>query len=638
VRKPSLSAFTLRENEMQPKRNDNSMGIEEEDMRRSECVTVRRRLPLGDLSAFLTLLLFLFLMPQRVDAAAATAMERLQALSKAMTFDWAKAHPITATFLGLSDEDGLLDTPSEAENAHDLATIRGWKKELDSIPLDGASLVDVDDAKLLRAQLTGFERQYVVYKSYEKDPSGPSLAILGAVYTQFLHLPIAGTDGATKGDVAVAWQKIIARLAGAPKYIAAGNALVTHPGHLFGVTGAQQLAGAPSFLGGPLTDTAKQQLTAERFAEFEKARDATLAAMAESKKYIDEHAAAWPENYAIGREAYDTMLRDERLLPFDAADVERMGRDELAHGWAEQFWLEHLAAERGTTIGADTGGGLAPGGPALIDYYRARIAQLREFVEQHHVVDIPAWLGEIQVIETPKFLQPVSPGASMNPPLLFSKANNGFYFITPPVSLAEAAKNLDPNQDFDRDRILSTAAHEAMPGHFLQLSIARRHPNFVRKTEFANELIEGWAYYGEELFVRLGLFGDDLDGRYYVAQWERVRGARAVADVKLASGAWTTEQAVEFFAHETGFSKDQATAAIAAMALGPGGVIAYTVGRAQIEGLLSDYRAKAGARASLQDFDDRLLCYGSTPLSVVGPELLADLGKPLAEVRANAGF
>src|SRR5580704_17327139 len=243
----------------------------------------------------------------------------------------------------------------------------------------------------------------------------------------------------------------------------------------------------------------------------------------------------------------------------------------------------------------------------------------------------------MSVIETPKFLQPVSPGASMNPPLLFSKGTTGFYFITPPTSLAEAAKKLDANQDFDRDRILSTAAHEAMPGHFLQLSIARRHPDFVRKIQGSSEFVEGWAFYGEELLVQLGLFGDDLDARYYVAQWERVRGARAIVDPELASGAWSVDRAVEFFARETGFSPEQAKEAVAGIALGPGAVIAYTAGRTELEALLAEYRSKAGASASLRDFHDRLLCYGSTPFSVAGPELLADLKKPLAEVRAAAG-
>jgi len=555
-----------------------------------------------------------------------------------MTFDWAKAHPLVATFLGLSDEDGRLDTPSLAQNARDLAMIRDWERELAAIPLHGASLADVDDAKLLRAQLSGYERQYIVYKTYEKDPSGPSLAIMNAVYTQFLHLPIAGTAGATAADVGAAWQKIIERLKGAPAYIVSGNKLVTHPGHLYGVTGAEQLAGAPSFFGGPLTDAAKQQMPADRFGDFVQARDGALAAMNQTKKYIDEHAASWPENYAIGRAAYDAMLRDEELLPFNSNDIERMARDELAHGWAVQIWVEGLAAERGVPIGPETGGGLAPGGAALIDYYRARIAQLQEFVAQHHVIDVPDWLGEMAIVETPKFLQPVSPGASMNPPLLFSKGTTGFYFITPPTSLAEAAKRLDANQDFDRDRILSTGAHEAMPGHFLQLSIARRHLDFVRRIQASSEFMEGWAFYGEELFVQLGLYGDDLDGRYYTAQWERVRGARAIVDPELASGDWSVDRAVQFFAHETGFSPVQAKAAIAGIALNPGQMIAYTAGRAEIEALLAEYRAKAGTGASLRDFHDRLLCYGSTPISVMGPELLADLAKPLAEVRAGAAY
>ena len=67
-----------------------------------------------------------------------------------------------------------------------------------------------------------------------------------------------------------------------------------------------------------MTDAAKEQLPADRFAAFVKARDGALAAMNQTKKYIDEHAASWPENYAIGRAAYDAMLRDEELLPFNS--------------------------------------------------------------------------------------------------------------------------------------------------------------------------------------------------------------------------------------------------------------------------------------------------------------------------------
>jgi uncharacterized protein (DUF885 family) len=194
-------------------------------------------------------------------------------------------------------------------------------------------------------------------------------------------------------------------------------------------------------------------------------------------------------------------------------------------------------------LGAPSGGGLAPGGPALIGYYRERIAELRKFVTDAEVVTIPSWLGTMEIVETPSFLQPVSPGASMNPPRLFDRSSTGYYYITPAKLLEEAAARLDMNEDFDRDRILSTAAHETIPGHFMQLSIARRHPDFIRKIQDSGSLAEGWAFYGEEMFVRLGLYGERRDGRLMTARWERVRGARAICDPRLASGEWSYAQA-----------------------------------------------------------------------------------------------
>ncbi len=241
-------------------------------------------------------------------------------------------------------------------------------------------------------------------------------------------------------------------------------------------------------------------------------------------------------------------------------------------------------------------------------------------------------------METPSFLQPLLPGANMNPPRLFESSTTGFYFITPPKSLEEAAARLDMNQDFDRDRILSTAAHEAMPGHFLQLSIAKRHPDFVRRIQSSAVFEEGWAFYGEEMFVRLGLYGDHLDGRLFTARWERVRGARATVDPKLAIGEWTYEQAVDFYAQQTSFSHEAAAAQVASMAANPGYYDAYTVGRLQLENLLAEYTLRMGARASLHDFHDRLLSYGSVPFAIVAPELLADLEKTASAVRAAANY
>jgi uncharacterized protein (DUF885 family) len=177
-----------------------------------------------------------------------------------------------------------------------------------------------------------------------------------------------------------------------------------------------------------------------------------------------------------------------------------------------------------------------------------------------------------------------------------------------------------------------------MPGHFLQLSVAKRHPDFVRKIQQCTAFQEGWAFYGEEMLLRLGLYGDDLDARLSIARWERVRGARAIVDPKLHSGEWTFRQAADFYARESGFTQQAAEAAVAGIVTNPGYMIAHTVGRLQLEQLLAAYLQKTAGHASLHDFHDRLLSYGSVPFAVVGPELLADLDKPATAVRAAANY
>jgi hypothetical protein len=574
---------------------------------------------------------------------AQTPHQQLISLAQDIIYTTAAVYPMSATYLGIPGHDGELEAPSETFRAAQVQRLTEWRGRLDRVAASfdaQSTLADRDDERLLRARLTRSLDELLVYQTDRKDYADAATSLVGVVFTQFQHLPVAGAEGATALDVRRAWLDITRRLAGAPAYLAAARQLVTMPCHLYGVVGSRELAGAPDFLKVALSDAARSQLGPQSrdYAAFVRARDAALAALARTRQYIDAHVAAWPENYAIGRAAYDRMLKEEQLLPFDSRDVERIARDELAHGWAEEEWVQNAAQRRGVALGAASGGGLAPGGAALVDYYRDCIAQLRKFVTEQQIVTVPDWLGTMRIVETPAFLQPVSPGASMNPPRLFSLSTTGYYYITPPKSLAEAAARLDMNEDFDRDRIESTAAHEALPGHFMQLSIAKRHPDFVRRIAFDGVFAEGWAFYGEEMFVRLGLYGDDLDARLFVARWERVRGARAVVDPQLASGEWTYQHAAEFFAAETGFTREQAEAAVAGIATRPGYVIAYSIGRLQIENLLAEYQRRKGASGSLLDFHDRLLSYGTAPLAIVGPELLADLDKPASDVRAAANY
>ena len=103
-------------------------------------------------------------------------------------------------------------------------------------------------------------------------------------------------QGATDADLRRAWADITSRLAKAPAFVEAGQKLVTRPGRLQGQTGAKQLAGAPDFLGGALTDAARAQLAGDPAAlqRFTAARDALLATLAATRAYLDAHAPSWP--------------------------------------------------------------------------------------------------------------------------------------------------------------------------------------------------------------------------------------------------------------------------------------------------------------------------------------------------------
>ena len=569
--------------------------------------------------------------------------QQLVQLAKEMTETTARLFPITATELGITGHDGELEQPGEAYRQHYLDQLNAWQKKLQIIAAadnNPATLVDSDDIKLLQSQITRQRNQLTVYRQDRKDYGAPALAIVNVIFDQFLHLPVAGVEGATAVDVTKAWNDIISRMSKAPAYIVAGQRLATTPGHLYGEISSGQLGDAPEFFNEALSAAANSQLgePSPEFQRFTAARDKLLQTLAATKSYIDAHVKSWPENHIISKETYDHMLRDEQLLPYTSGDIQRMGWDELAHGWAEEAWLKALSAKSGIPFGPQSGGGIAPDGTALIDYYRDRIADLTKFMIANDVVTVPYWLGSMKIIETPPFLQSVSPGASMNSPRLFSTSTTGFYFITPPKSLKEAAGRLDMNQDFDSDRITSTAAHEAMPGHFLQLSIAKRHSDYIRQIQDSGVFAEGWAFYGEEMFVRLGMYGDHLDGRLFTARWERVRGARAIVDFKFITGEWSYEQAAEFYSRQSGFTLEAAKAAVAGIAKNPGYMIAYTVGRLQLQTLLGEYLLRTGDKGSLRDFHDRLLSYGSAPFSVVGPELLQDLNKSAQEVRAAANY
>jgi uncharacterized protein (DUF885 family) len=560
------------------------------------------------------------LAPLRAPAASSPGAQ-IAALQLQGVNDFLAASPEVATFLGDYSHDGDWSDPTPAGTAHFKQMLSTFEQKIDAIDMTGATLQDRNDVTLMRAFIVS-QRRTIADQAAGKDPSGPPLTVLGVVFTMMLHKD--------EQDPSVWWDHLISRMEKAPAWMAAQRSQITHPGKLQAEVALKQLAMAPALFTYILTPMAAG-LPADKKANFLKARDAVVAAITQWNKWMSDNAASWPINYAMGADAYNAMLRNELLLPYDADQIAAIGRKTLDAAAGQEREIKAEAKAKGVNLSnpvqaAANGGGMTPTTKdAQFAFFQAQLDTLRAFIARKRIVTIPAYVGRMQIVETPPFLQPILPGPSMNPPPILSKQVDGVYFVPPPnPQMAKAAASGAIFEDFDRDRVLMTSGHEGFPGHFLQLSIAKHNADPVRRFSFDSVFAEGWAFYEEALLERDGLYGNDLDGRYAVAQFERLRGARAIVDTKLATGAWSFDEAVKWFTANAGVDAATAQGEVSRFAIGPGQAFDYAVGKTQIEALLAEYKAKKGNAFDLQAFHDDLLSHGTVPVSIVASEMLAE--------------
>jgi uncharacterized protein (DUF885 family) len=96
--------------------------------------------------------------------------------------------------------------------------------------------------------------------------------------------------------------------------------------------------------------------------------------------------------------------------------------------------------------------------------------------------------------------------------------------------------------------IESTAYHEGIPGHHLQISIAQTLPKLppFRQQAGYTAYIEGWALYAEQLGKEVGFYKDPLSD-YGRLSDELLRADRLVLDTGVHYKHWTRQQMVDFF-------------------------------------------------------------------------------------------
>ncbi|MEA2417735.1 MAG: hypothetical protein QOI58_4392 [Thermoanaerobaculia bacterium] len=165
----------------------------------------------------------------------------------------------------------------------------------------------------------------------------------------------------------------------------------------------------------------------------------------------------------------------------------------------------------------------------------------------------------------------------------------------------------------------STAYHEGVPGHHMQIAITQELtglPEFRRFGTSYTAYVEGWALYSEKLGKEVGFYTNPYND-YGRLQDEMLRAIRLVVDTGLHSKRWTREQVVQFFHDHTSEDEVEVQSETDRYIVWPGQALGYKIGSLKITELRERARHELGDRFDIRAFHDEVLGAGALPMDVL---------------------
>ncbi|SNY59503.1 Uncharacterized conserved protein, DUF885 familyt [Arsukibacterium tuosuense] len=173
--------------------------------------------------------------------------------------------------------------------------------------------------------------------------------------------------------------------------------------------------------------------------------------------------------------------------------------------------------------------------------------------------------------------------------------------------------------------------HEAVPGHHLQISLAREQASLpdYRRSFYTSAFGEGWGLYAEYLGLEMGFYDDPYAdfGRLTYEMW---RAARLVVDTGMHSMGWSRQQAIDFLAANTALSIHNVTTEIDRYISWPAQALSYKLGELTIRRLRNEAEQQLGDKFDIRGFHDVVLSNGSVPLAVLERQVAAYIAAELA--------
>ena len=497
----------------------------------------------------------------------------------------------------------------------------GWQQRLAAISADGWTVQQVDDARLVHAEMNGMDFDLRVLRPWARDPAfyavvwgqrtdvplreGPQAVPEIALY-QYRY-PLSAADSA---DLAAKLRIVPALLAQAKVNLRDSNA------RDLWVYGTQELRNQAAVLAelqaGTLTISTIGRT--QEHVGLQGASPELRGAVAEAKR-ATEDLVAWLDAAAptktgpsgVGRENYTWYAQNVHLVPYTWEEQVTLLRRELERSQAS------LALEQQHNRSL----------PQLLPAPNA--AAFNAMAEQR-VAKFLSFLVEQQIIPDKPYLKEV-----IRKQLLGTYPTGHRIFFTEMIL---------------REPML-LLSHDY---HWIDLGRMRDEPNPSPIRRIASEAniwdtrAEGFATAFEELMLHAGLYDDNPRAKELVWDMLANRAARGLAALYVQDNAMTLEQAGQFHGKWTpgryATAGDTLTAFEQALYLRqPGYGTSYIVGKVQLDQLMTEWREKqeqADQPFVLGDFLDRFNNDGMVPFALIERELIPEAALDHAVEKTDA--
>ena len=534
--------------------------------------------------------------------------------------------PSSGTSVGYHQYDAQLENYSRKSIDAEIALLKSFERRIEAIHPDTtpADFVPRSDREIvlgnIRSQLLTLE----TIRPWEKNADNYSSTCANGAFT-LMERKFAPADDRLRS--------LIAREKQMPALLAAARVNLQNPPRIYTEIAIEQLPGIINFFQHDVPLAFADASDPALKSEFAQTNAEVIAGLTSYLSWLKTDLLPRSNgDFRIGAETFSKKLSYDEMvdIPLDKL---------LEIGWADlrknQVYFNQVAKElepnKDARAVVEELGEDHPAPDHLLDTFRATFNGLAGFIRSHHIVTIPSDVRPI-VEETPPFMRATT-FASMDTPGPFETHSTEAYFnVTLPDPSMTPAQVEGFMHSFNVGTVISTAVHEAYPGHYVQFLWLPQAPSRVRKLLGANTDVEGWAHYTEQMMLDQG-YGqpgqrakDERESKFLrlgQLQDALLRNARFIVGIEMHTGKMSFDEAVEFFQKE-GYQAKESAVVEAKRGTSDPTYLYYTLGKLEIMKLREDLKKKQGAAFSLEEFHNNFLRQGFPPVKIVREALLGD--------------